>query len=180
MPPSGTAYNTDWIWSFDSNTHVATHRDWFTTFTPITSQISSTYNTSGTGATTFPVQGIGTVTLEVRRIIGSTAKRNVGPKTSQITLRNVLFVPDFWCNVMGDPVREDYAVSIGAERWIMDGKTGRGLGMLDRNPAGLVKILLKGQAKGETGLVGDVPERVCVLWDEEERGKWKAEGEKAS
>jgi hypothetical protein len=46
--------------------------------------------------------------------------------------------------------------------------------MLDKNPAGLVKILLKGQAKGETGLKGDVPERVAVEWESEERKKWEA------
>lgn len=171
MPPTGAPYNIDWIWSFDSNTHIATHRDWFTSFTPLTSQITSTSN--GTTKTTHTVEGIGSVELEVRRIIGNAAKRNVGPKNSKVVLRNVLFVPDFFCNVMGVPVREDYDISIGAERWIMDKKTGRGIGMLDKNPAGLVKILLKGQAKGETGLKGDVPERVTVDWSAEEIQKWK-------
>ncbi|KAK7183465.1 hypothetical protein DPSP01_010571 [Paraphaeosphaeria sporulosa] len=172
MPPSGAAYNIDWVWSFDSNTHVATHRDWFTTFTPLTSQISSTHNSS-----TYSVEGIGSVEIEVRRIIGNAAKRNVGPKNSKVVLRNVLYVPDFICNVMGNTVREDYDISIGAERWIMDKKTGRGIGMLDKNPAGLVKILLKGQAKGETGLKGDVPARITVEWSDEEQQKYKAQKE---
>ena len=57
----------------------------------------------------------------------------------------------------------------------MDKKTGRGVGMLDKNPKGHVKLLLKGQAKGESGLVGDVPERIAVAWAEEERKKWEAE-----
>ena len=47
--------------------------------------------------------------------------------------------------------------------------------MLDKNPKGHVKLLLKGQAKGESGLVGDVPERIAVAWAEEERKKWEAE-----
>jgi hypothetical protein len=161
MPPTGDPYNIDWIWSFDSNTHIATHRDWFTSFTPLNSQVTST--TNGTTKTTHAVEGVGEVELEVRRIIGNAAKRNVGPKNSKIVLRNV----------MGVPVREDYDISIGAERWIMDKNTGRGIGMLDKNPAGLVKILLKGQAKGETGLKGDVPERVTVEWSSEEVQKWK-------
>ncbi|KAJ8115102.1 hypothetical protein OPT61_g3183 [Boeremia exigua] len=160
MPPSGAAYNVDWVWSFDSNAHVAVDRDWFTTFTPLTSQITCTHN-----GTSYPVEGIGSVELEVRRIVGNAAKRNVGPKNTKVTLNNVLYVPGFLCNVMGDPVRKDYDISIGAERWIMDKKTGRGIGMLDKNPAGLVKILLKGQAKGETGLKGEVPERIAVKWD---------------
>ncbi|KAF9736371.1 hypothetical protein PMIN06_009269 [Paraphaeosphaeria minitans] len=168
MPPSGPAYNIDWVWSFDSKTHVATHRDWFTTFTPLTSQITSTHNSSP-----YAVEGIGSVEIEVRRIIGNAAKRNVGPKNSKVVLRNVLYVPDFICNVMGNAVREDYDISIGAERWIMDKKTGRGIGMLDKNPAGLVKIVLKGQAKGETGLNGDVPEMITVEWADEEQQKWK-------
>jgi hypothetical protein len=168
MPPSGTAYNVDWVWSFDSNTHVATHRDWFTTFTPFTSQVISTHDN-----TTHLVEGIGSIEIEVRRIIGNAAKRNVGPKNSKVVLCNVLYVPDFICNVMGNPVREDYDISIGAERWIMDKNTGRGIGMLDKNPAGLVKILLKGQAKGETGLKGDVPERITIMWSDEEMQKWK-------
>lgn len=170
MPPSGAAYNVDWVWSFDSNNHVATHRDWFTTFAPLTSQISSTHDSS-----THAVEGIGSVEIEVRRIIGNAAKRNVGPKNTKIVLRNVLYVPDFICNVMGNAVREDYDISIGAERWIMDKNTGRGLGMLDKNPAGLVRILLKGQAKGETGLKGEVPERITVEWSDEEKKKSEAQ-----
>ncbi len=157
MPPPSPAYNIDWVWSFDSNAHVATDKGWFISFTPLISEIVSTPD-----GTTYPVEGIGSVELEVRRVIGNAAKRNVGPKNSKIVLHNVLYVPSFLCNVMGDPVRKDYDISIGAERWIMDKKTGRGIGMLDKNPAGLVKILLKGQAKGETGLKGEVPERITV------------------
>lgn len=168
MPPTGEAYNVDWVWSFDSNVHVATHRDWFSTFTPLSSQIASMHNINNT--TTHTVEGIGSVEVEVRRVIGNAAKRNVGPKNSKVVLRNVLYVPDFICNVMGNPIREDYDISIGAERWIMDKKTGRGIGMLDKNPAGLVKILLKGQAKGETGLKGDVPDRITVEWLNKETG----------
>ncbi|KAJ4372714.1 hypothetical protein N0V86_008079 [Didymella sp. IMI 355093] len=172
MPPSDAAYKVDWVWSFDSNIHVATHRDWFTSFTPFTSQITSTHND-----TTYSVEGIGSVEFEVRRVMGNVVKRNVGPKNSKIILHNVLYVPDFICNVMGNPVREDYDISIGAERWIMDKKTGRGIGMLDKNPAGLVKILLKGQAKGETGLKGDVPEKITVQWSDEEMQRWRAQKE---
>lgn len=169
MPPPDAAYNIDWVWSFDSNTHVATHREWFTDFTPLTSQITSIHTDSK-----YSVEGVGAVEIEVRRVIGNAAKRNVGPKNSKVTLRNVLYVPAFVCNVMGNPVREDYDISIGAERWIMDKKTGRGIGMLDKNPAGLVKILLKGQAKGETGLKGDVPERITVQWLDKEVQKQEA------
>ncbi|KAI0503163.1 hypothetical protein F5B22DRAFT_630390 [Xylaria bambusicola] len=174
MAPSGASYNIDWVWSFDSNVHVATDQAWFTpgSFTPLTSRITS--NTHDSSAP-YTVEGTGTVELEVRRVIGATSKRAVGPKNSKVVLHDVLYVPSFICNVMGDPVRgSDYDVSIGAERWIMDKKTGRGIGILDKNPAGLVKVLLKGQAKGETGLKGDhVPQRISVTWSDEERKKWQ-------
>ena len=59
----------------------------------------------------------------------------------------------------------------------MEKKTGRGLGMLDRNPAGLTKILLKGQAKGETSLKGDVPQKITVEWSDEEKKKLEEQKE---
>lgn len=166
MPPAGAAYNIDWVWSFESNVHVANHRDWFTDFRPLTSHISSSVGDSSS-----PVEGIGSVELEVRKLYGEAAKRNKGPKNSKVVLRNVLYVPSFLCNVMGNPIREEYDVSIGAERWLMDKKTGAGVGLLDKTKAGTVKLMLKGQAKGDTGLTGPVPDKIDVLWSDEERQK---------
>ncbi|KAK4635405.1 hypothetical protein CLAFUW4_00001 [Fulvia fulva] len=172
MPPKEPAYNIDWIWSFDSNVHVANNREWFTTFTPFESKISSTHNDL-----THLVEGVGDVELEVRKIVGDT-KRATGPKNSKIVLRDVLLVPSFVCNVMGNPVREDYDVSIGAERWLCDNKTGKGLGMLDKNPLGMTKVLLKGQAKGTTGLPKDMDYKLNTVWAEEEKKKWMEEKKK--
>ncbi|KAF7187898.1 hypothetical protein HII31_10798 [Pseudocercospora fuligena] len=171
MPPTGSAYNIDWIWSFESNVHIANHRDWFTSFTPITSEVNSDNGSS-------VVEGIGSVELEVRKLYGEAAKRNKGPKNSKITLRNVLYVPSFPCNVMGNPIREDYDVSIGAERWLMDKQKGTGLGLLDKTKAGTVKLMLKGQAKGDTGLPDDFPERTKAVWPDEEKKKWQASEQK--
>lgn len=165
-PPTGQAYDVAWVWSFDSNVHIANNRDWFTSFTPLTSQISSAHASSPS-----PVEGIGSVELEVRKVVGEAAKRTKGPKNSKIVLRNVLFVPSFPCNVMGAPVREDYDVSIGAERWLMDKKNGAGLGLLDKTDTGLVKLLLKGQSKGQSGLSVTVPDKLNVIWSDEERQK---------
>ena len=170
MPPTGSAYNIDWVWSFESNVHVANNRDWFTDFKPINSTITSTIKSDAS-----PVEGIGSVELEVRKLYGEAAKRNKGPKNSKIVLRNVLYVPSFMCNVMGNPIREDYDVSIGAERWLCDKKNGAGVGLLDKTKAGTVKLMLKGQAKGDTGLTGDVPSKIDVKWSDEERQKAQAE-----
>ena len=169
MPPTGAAYNIDWVWSFESNVHVTNNRDWFTDFKPINSTITSTINSDAS-----PVEGIGSVELEVRKLYGEAAKRNKGPKNSKIVLRNVLYVPSFMCNVMGNPIREDYDVSIGAERWLCDKKNGAGVGLLDKTKAGTVKLMLKGQAKGDTGLVGDVPSKIDVKWSDEERQEAQA------
>ena len=167
MPPRELAYNVDWIWSFDSNVHIANHRDWFTTLTSFESQVGSTHNDLS-----YHVEGVGDVELEVRKIVGST-KRATGSKNSKILLRDVLYVPSFACNVMGNPVREDYDVSIGAERWLCDNKTGKGLGMLDRNPLGMTKVLLKGHAKGTTGLPKDMDYKMNAVWADEERSRWR-------
>ncbi|KAK4555322.1 hypothetical protein LTR86_007619 [Recurvomyces mirabilis] len=172
MAPKGKYYDTDWIWSSTSNTHVANHRDWFSTFTPLASTVSS-------GRETHDVEGIGDVTLDVRRMVGAAAKaaKNKAMVNSTIVLRNVLYVPTFGCNVLGEPVKEDYSVSIGVDKLLMDKNTGRGLGLLERNEAGLTKIILKGQAKGQSSFKKEDVSQVSVKWSDEEKKKWIEQSE---
>lgn len=167
MAPQGKDYNTDWIWSSSSNVHVATHRDWFTTFTTVSSTITS-------GGETYAVEGVGDVTLDVRRMVGAAAKaaKNKAMVNSTIILRGVLYVPSFTCNVMGEPVRRDYSVSIGVDKLLMDKNTGRGVGLLERNEAGSTKVILKGQAKGQSSFGKDDVADVSVIWADDERKKW--------
>ncbi|KAH9826913.1 hypothetical protein Tdes44962_MAKER09900, partial [Teratosphaeria destructans] len=64
MAPTGPAYNTDWIYASTSDVHIATHRDWFTTYTAF-----ATHLADPTGdPLPHPVAGIGTVDLAVRRL----------------------------------------------------------------------------------------------------------------
>jgi len=169
MSPKGKDYDTDWIWSSTSNTHVAKHRDWFTTFTPLSSTI-----TSESDSKAYAVEGVGDVTLEVRRMVGAAAKaaKNKAMVNSTILLRNVLYVPTFTCNVLGEPVRQEYDVSIGVDKLLMDRNTGRGVGLLERNEAGLTKVILKGQAKGQSSFKKDEAGDVGATWSDGERKKW--------
>ncbi|KAF2767442.1 hypothetical protein EJ03DRAFT_353064 [Teratosphaeria nubilosa] len=175
MAPTGEAYNTDWLYASTCNVHIATHRDWFTTYTAFPSHLRD-----ATGTHLTPVSGIGTVDLSVRKLVGEAAKK--GPpknKNSTITLRNVLYAPDLMCNVLGKPVTDEYDVSIGAERWLMDKRNGAGVGLLDRNEAGWTKVVLKGQAKGDSRLGKAVDGKwLQAVWPEEERRRWEAEGGK--
>jgi hypothetical protein len=166
MAPKGQDYDKDWIWSGDSDVHVANHRDWFTTFTPLSSTVSN-------GGETYAVEGIGDVTLDVRRMVGPAAKaaKNKAMVNSTIVLRNVLYVPTFACNVLGAPVKEDYDVSIGVDKLLMDKNTGRGIGLLERNEAGLTKVILKGQAKGTSSFKKDEVVTISVKWSEDEKTK---------
>lgn len=173
MAPKGKDYDTDWVWCSTSNVHVAAHRDWFISFTAFSSTITS-------GGETYAVEGIGDVTLDVRRMIGAAAKaaKNKAMVNSTIILRGVLYVPTFMCNVMGEPVRQDYSVSIGVDKLLMDKDTGRGVGLLERNEAGLTKVILKGQAKGHSSFKKDDVAEFSVTWADKERKKW-AEQSKA-
>ncbi|KAK3674369.1 hypothetical protein LTR78_005838 [Recurvomyces mirabilis] len=167
MAPKGKDYDTDWIWSSTSNIHVANHRDWFSTFTPLASTISR-------GSESHVIEGIGEVSLDVRLLLGAAAKaaKNKAMVNSTIVLRNVLYVPTFRCNVLGEPVIEDYSVSIGVNKLLMDKNTGRGLGLLERNEAGLTKVILKGQAKGQSSFKKEDVSEVSVKWSDEEKKKW--------
>ena len=173
MAPKGKDYDTDWICSSSSNVHVATHRDWFTSFTAFTSTITS-------GSKTYALEGVGDVTLDVRRMVGAAAKaaKNKAMVNSTIILRDVLYVPTFLCNVIGEPVKQDYSVSVGVDKLLMDKNTGRGVGLLERNEAGLTKVILKGQAKGQSSFRKDDVAEISVTWADGERKKW-AEQSKA-
>lgn len=171
MAPTGKDYDVDWCWSSTSNTHVAIHREWFTTFTTISSTVTS-------DGIKYAVEGIGDVTLEVRKLVGAAAKaaKSKAMVNSTVILKNVLFVPSFTCNVLGEPVRRDYDVSIGVDKLLMDKTTGRGVGLLERNEAGLTKVILKGQAKGQSSMKGQQINELSVLWPDAEKEKWTAQG----
>ncbi|KAL8706519.1 MAG: hypothetical protein Q9201_000451 [Fulgogasparrea decipioides] len=57
MPPSKSAYDIDWVFSNNSNVHVANHRDWFTSYTPFATTFVHIY----TGR---PTEVLGPVSLD--------------------------------------------------------------------------------------------------------------------
>lgn len=169
MPPSGSAYNVDWVFSNNSNVHVANHRDWFTAFAPFDSHLGHVYmDTPGQ-----KVLGIGDVELEVQKVIGPEATRTRGSKTTIITLRNVLFVPSNTCNIFGHPLFKDYGLTTTSDGGtITDAVTGQTLGLLDF--VTLWKILLKGQAKGQSSLDPKGAYMINASWSDTERARWNA------
>ncbi|KAJ4321699.1 hypothetical protein N0V94_002791 [Neodidymelliopsis sp. IMI 364377] len=92
----------DWIYSNTSNVHVAKDKAWFKTYHPFNSQITSLYNIGAPS----PVVGIGTVEFSVKALSESF-------NTCTIELRNVLHVPSYTCNVLGQPIANVYTIDLG-------------------------------------------------------------------
>ncbi|KAK5114043.1 hypothetical protein LTR85_010349 [Meristemomyces frigidus] len=168
--PSGPSYNVDWIVSNTSNVHVATHRDWFTNFTAFPSTLGLFFSSSGGGK----VLGVGDVALEVRKVTGEAARKKRGRKTSTIILRDVVYAPSYPTNIVGLPMFEEYGVMLGpGESGVLTNISTRATeGLLDL--ARLPKLLLKGQAWGQTSLDPDGRYAINATWSEKEQCRWLA------
>ena len=167
MAPAGPAYHVDWVYSNTSNVHVATHRDWFDNFTPFPTQFGSLYfATSNVKAL-----GVGDVTLEVRNCHGVAARRKRGRKTTKLVLYNVLYAPDCVSNIVAGSAVPNYGFRTGGIAFgrLINANTGAS-GLLDH--VKLFKLLLKGQAKGQTSLDPDVSYCINATWSAEERKRW--------
>ncbi|CZR49933.1 uncharacterized protein FPRO_16138 [Fusarium proliferatum ET1] len=108
-----------WVWSNNSNVHVAKDRSWFgDDYVSLNSAINS-----ATG-TPIEVIGIGTVDLPTK----TSSNRN-GPRShGTLRLKNVLHAPSIICNIIGSPVLNDYKIftsfskiSSGSIRRLSDG-----------------------------------------------------------
>ena len=60
MPLQSAPYNVNWIYSNNSNIHVAKHREWLSNCTPFDSAVGSCLGTAG-----MPIAVVGGVRLEV-------------------------------------------------------------------------------------------------------------------
>jgi hypothetical protein len=93
-PKKAPLYNSnpcyDWIFSSASNVHIAVDRSAFKTYTPFKSYVLTVADHRQ-----IPVQGIGSVDLDLRRKKGSR-------QCHTITLENVLHAPGWFCNVFSD------------------------------------------------------------------------------
>lgn len=166
MAATGSAYNTDWVFSNTSNVHVACHRDWFTSFTPFESRITCRI-WAHCQAT---VLGIGDVELKAKTRPGPSRGRQ---DTNVIVLRDVLYVPNVVCNILGHPIHEDYE----SLHSFTSGKSG--LYHKDWTSAGifdhcrLTKLWLVGQPKGQTSLNDTTVEYyINAIWPDTERERW--------
>ena len=143
MPPPKPAYDVDWIFSNNSDVHVANHRDWFMSYTPFPTKVTTPFGGDG------PIEGIGDVQLPTH-----IEPTNSGvPGQESVLLRDVLFAPGANCNIIGIPIIEDYVVQTdfaansGSIRSKTDGKL---VGIFNFNK--LLRLRLRGQSATQSSL----------------------------
>lgn len=105
MARSGNDYNVDWLVLRDSKVQIVVHRDWFTNFTPFETYCSSVDDHDFR----LKVCGIGTVVLNTRLHKTDRFYRS-NSSTGTLTLYNVLYAPDFVCNVIGEDTLRHYEI----------------------------------------------------------------------
>ncbi|KAH7070482.1 hypothetical protein BKA63DRAFT_420624 [Paraphoma chrysanthemicola] len=157
----------DWILLNYSNVHVAKHKAWFKTYTPWTSTLSSIYDDRH-GLKVF---GIGTVDLTTNL----SAKAGT---TATVTLTNVLHVPDFPCNAIGQPIVDEHTVGFSK----LPGKAGifnaSGDKVAQFKPGHVLFVVdvvaPNGHRLSEISLASDKPLMLSYYWEEFETSKWEA------
>lgn len=160
MAPSGPAYHTDWVWSGNSNVHVANHRDWFSTFTDFRSSMGTIYFS---GHET-EVLGVGDVELNVQTASG---------RPNRVVLREVLYAPTGRCNILGQPILADYGLTTGGKgSGLTDQRTGASAGLID--PVNLVdRLRLVGMSATESCLARNELFIINVCWSDKERARYR-------
>lgn len=145
------------MWSNNSNVHVANHRDWFTTFTEFKSKLVDGSE----------VQGVGNVELNLK-----TKAHRTGSGTHRtIVLKDVLLVPGATCNILGNPILDEYDVIANMQGGILkDERAGGTVGLFDF--VKLWKLWLVGHRKGNTSLDPNGMYWIIALWPDEEKKRW--------
>ncbi|KAK3357840.1 hypothetical protein B0T25DRAFT_604914 [Lasiosphaeria hispida] len=165
----------DWIFSSDSNVHVAVDRAWFTSYTSF--ETYSTYLLAGGEG---KAVGIGDVAIPVR-----VHPKRHGPRAhGTLRLHNVLHVPSADCNIFSGPAASGdvfNSVSLGN---MPDGTTGRisdGNGRrlaYFREVCGLCALKLSGPPVGPvlapSRLKKDRNYVIRAFWPDAERKRWAA------
>ncbi|KAM3425667.1 hypothetical protein BST61_g7610 [Cercospora zeina] len=166
MAPTGPEYRTDWVWSPNSNMHVANNRKWFTKLQKIGSHITSLYCSDQRS----DVHGIGDVEFDVKVNENLTRYKSRG----KLVLKNVLYVPHSICNVIGGPIDKRYDIKRDdAGRKISRlyrKRTGDAAGIIDH--VRLPRLRLVGMNAKETSLNAEGGYLINVWWPDEERAKW--------
>lgn len=165
MPPSKPAYDVDWIWSNNSDVHVASHRDWFTSYTPFSTSVSGGFGNE------VSVAGIGDVKLPTK-----THPTKAGTAfQGTIILRDVLYAPSGVCNIIGSPILDDYDIDMdfGARAGKVNSRTnGARAGLLNLNT--LIRLRLRGQTATQSSLDPDSHFFIRANWPPDERAKWES------
>jgi len=158
----------DWVWSNNSNVHVARDRAWFIDYTPFETVLGSYFIEM-----TLPVIGIGTVELQTKR-----SPNRSGPDSySTLYLKTVLHAPSAICNIIGGPIIEDYRITYntpgGDSLGSINDLEGRPVAYFDvRGP--LYKVKLRGPPVGPRALKDDGLYVINVRWSDSERQRWEA------
>ena len=87
----------DWVFHNNSNVHLSVDRDWFVSYVPFDSQVSTGLcgGSLGIDSDALRVHGVGTVEIPVK----------IRDRTHRtLRLDNVVHVPDYLCNIVGRPV----------------------------------------------------------------------------
>ena len=117
--------------------------------------------------------GVGTVTLRVKKRNSKRGSRN----TSILILEDVLYIPGSFCNLIGNPILDEYNFHNDYKR----GKDGAH-GFYDKHGRGRVAILdrphlwrlrLTGQSATETILDADGAYGFFTHWPASERERWQ-------
>ncbi|KAI4175033.1 MAG: hypothetical protein LQ346_008145 [Caloplaca aetnensis] len=170
MPPPKPAYDVDWIFSNNSDVHVATHRDWFTSFTPFSTKFDS-----GVGCffdrDAVRVSGIGDVQLPTK----THPTRSGTVYQGYVVLRDVLYAPDALCNIIGGPCFDDYKCNMGggfASGKLTARTNGACAGIFDRSK--LYRLRLRGQTAKQTSLDLESSYVIRAHWHPDERARWES------
>lgn len=155
---------------------IANHRVIFRTFTPCDTFCQ------GFNGPRSAVKGIGEVVLEVRRTLAHPKSRHARSRTTTIVLRNVLYCPMAYFNVVSHQLFEDYKMTKdndGTGSWkLVHNETGHLAGFLDDFGDHCTRLLLKGQKKGDARQdarrIGrlDLASEIFATWPEAEPKRW--------
>ncbi|KAL8938401.1 MAG: hypothetical protein Q9216_003918 [Gyalolechia sp. 2 TL-2023] len=167
MPPSKPAYDVDWIFSNNSDVHVANHRDWFISYEPFVTTFDSGFsNDAGV-----QVLGIGNVELPTK----THPTRNGAAHQGTILLRDVLYAPSALCNILGNPMSDDYSCAIlsaAGPSKITAKDSGACVGLLDYNK--LFRLRLRGQSAKQSSLDPESHYFIRANWPASERASWES------
>ncbi|EME40188.1 hypothetical protein DOTSEDRAFT_28095 [Dothistroma septosporum NZE10] len=169
MAPSGEAYEVDWILSNSSNAHVATHRDWFTTFTAFETSIYRSFSTDRC-----LVLGIGDVHLNVR-----VAPSSQGVASHKIIiLHDVLYCPELANNILGGHIHDDFPLGEATTRLVdSNGKVGCVFDRIEVHLHGFrndhkTKLWLEGHRQGHFSEGPGLTWKQAI-WPGDEMQKWE-------